>query len=125
MKKFTKILALTLVLVMMVCVFASCGKKLSGSYEGKINIGVAEWTVTYTFSGSKVNVERKATTILGTVDTVEYAGTYEIAEADDGKMEITFTFETEDDTIKSGTYTFEEGESFIKIGIAQYNKVEK
>lgn len=122
MKKVLKIAALMLVAVMLCMSLASCGKKLSGTYEGEVNIGLAKYTASYTFSGSKVNVEKKTTTILGTVDTVEYEGKYEIAENKDGTMEITFTFETEDDDIKSGTFTFEEGEDYIKIGIAKYTK---
>ena len=65
---------------------------------------------------------QKTTTILGTVDTVELSGTYEITENDDGTKEIAFTFENEDEEIKSGTFTFEEGEDYIKIGLAKYTK---
>jgi hypothetical protein len=56
------------------------------------------------------------------VNTVSFEGKYEIAENDDGSMEITIALESEDDEIKSGTYTFEEGEDYIKIAGIQYNK---
>ena len=121
-KMFFKGLALSLVVVMLCLALASCGKMISGSYEGEVDLGVAKYTATYTFKGNKVDVEKKTTTILGTVDTVELSGTYEITENDDGTKEITFTFENEDEEIKSGTFTFEEGEDYIKIGLAKYTK---
>ena len=123
-KTLVRVLTLTLVAVMLVTMLASCGKKLSGSYESEVSILGQSYNITYTFSGSKVDVVSKLT-LLGKVTTTEYAGEYEIAEKDDGTMEITFTFEQDDDTVKSGTYVFEEGETFIKIGAVQYNKVEK
>ena len=122
MKKSIRILAVVLAMLMVSFVFASCGKTISGTYEAEVDIKIMKYTATYEFSGSKVNVTKKTTTILGTVDTVEFAGTYEIAKNDDGTMEITFEFETEDDQIKSGTFAFEEGEDYIKIGVIQYNK---
>ena len=124
-KTLVRVLTLTLVAVMLVTMLASCGKKLSGSYEAEFDILVAKYTATYTFSGSKVDITKKTTTLLGTSNTVELTGEYEITETDDGKMEITITLESEDDDIKSGTFAFEEGEDYIKIGIVQYNKVEK
>lgn len=125
MKKSVRIMAVALALLMVTFVFASCGKTISGTYEAEIDVVVMKYTASYDFSGSKVNITKKTTTILGTVDTTEFAGTYEIAENDDGTMEITISLETEDDQIKSGTYAFEEGEDYIKIGIVQYNKVDK
>ena len=120
-KSFVRVLSLALIAVMMVCALASCSKKISGSYGGEIEFLGQSYEVTYTFSGKKVNVERKAT-VLGTVNTTEYEGTYEIVENDDGKMEITFEFENGDDSVKSGTYTFEEGDDYIKIGVITYTK---
>ena len=122
-KTLVRVLTLTLVAVMLVTMLASCGKKLSGSYEAEIDIVVAKYTATYTFSGSKVDIAKKTTTILGTSNTVELTGEYEITETDDG-MEITIELEDDDDQIKSGTFTFEEGEDYIKIGLAKYEKVD-
>ena len=122
-KTFVRFLALALVAVMMVCTLASCAKKLSGSYEAEVDAVVMKYTATYTFKGNKVDVEKKTTTVLGTVDTKTLEGTYEIAENKDGTMEITLTFETEDDQVKSGTFTFEEGEDYIKIGLVKYTLV--
>ena len=121
MNKLTKIVALTLVTVMLCLSLVSCGKTISGSYEGEVDLGLVKYTATYTFKGNKVTIE-KATTILGKVETVEFDGTYKIEKNDDGAMEITLTIENGDDDIKSGTYTFEEGEDYIKIGPAQYTK---
>ena len=124
MKKVISIVCLLALTACCLFAFASCAKKISGAYESEINILGQKYNVTYTFSDKNVSVERKAT-VLGTVNTSSYEGTYEIAENDDGTMEITFSFENGDETVKSGTFTFEEGEDYIKIGGAQYNKVEK
>ena len=124
MKKTLRIVAIAMVAVMLCLSLASCGKKISGKYEAEINVLLASYTATYEFSGSKVEATKKAT-VLGNVNTTVLEGKYEIAELDDGSMEITITFESEDDDIKSGTYTFEEGENYIKIAGIQYNKVEK
>ncbi len=123
-KTFVRVLALSLITVMVLCAFASCSKKLSGSYESELSILGQTWSVTYDFKGDKVTVTSK-TTVLGTVNTNTAEGTYEIIENDDGTMEITLTFEKDDDTATSGTYTFEEGEGYIKIGGKQYNELVK
>ena len=122
MKQMLRSVSLLLVVVTLCLSLASCGKKLSGSYEAEIDAALIKYTATYTFSGKKVSVEKKTTTILGTVNTTELEGTYEIIENDDGTMEISFAFETEDDEIKNGTYTFSEGEDYIKIGLVKYTK---
>ena len=123
MKKLTKVIAVVLVLATLVCVFASCGKKISGKYSGEINIGVASYKVTYNFKGSNVTVTKTSSNILTGSSTEEAKGKYEITETDNG-MEITFTFETENDVAKSATYTFEEGEDYIKINGVKYNAAE-
>ena len=123
-KLFKKVLTLALVTMLLACSLAACGKSVSGSYESEIEIFGQSWKVTYTFSGKKVEAESKVT-ILGNVENKTSNGTYEIAEAADGSLEITFDFEEESDLFKDGTYTFTEGEGYIKIGDAQYNKVEK
>ena len=121
MKKSIRILAVVLALTAILCVLASCGKTISGTYEAEVDALIMKYTATYEFSGSKVNITKK-TTLLGSVSTAEFKGTYEIAENDDGSMEITIELETEDDQIKSGTFAFEEGEDYIKIGLVKYNK---
>ena len=115
-----KLLCAVLVVVMVLSL-AACGKTLKGTYEAEIGGSLLGYTATYEFSGSKVEITKKAT-VLGTVNTTSLEGKYEITENDDGSMEITITLESEDDEIKSGTYTFEEGEDYIKIAGIQYNK---
>ena len=122
MKLWIRILSLLMILALCTAVLASCAKTLSGTYEGEVDAVVLKYTATYEFSGNKVNITKKSTTILGTVNTVELSGTYEITENDDGSMEITFTLDGEDEQIKGGTYTFEEGEDYIKIGLSKYTK---
>ena len=120
-KTFVKFLALALIVVMVACTFAGCGKKVTaGTYKGELKILGQGAEVSYTFKGNKVEVEKKVT-ILGVVDTETVSGTYEIAENDDGTMEITFEFEKESDTFKNGTVTFEQGEDYIKLAGVQYN----
>ena len=121
MKKSIRILAVVLALTAILCVLASCGKTISGTYEAEVDALIMKYTATYEFSGSKVNITKK-TTLLGSVSTAEFEGTYEITENDDGTMEITFDIENGDDQIKSGTFAFEEGKDYIKIGLIQYNK---
>ena len=123
-KTMTKLAAFVLAMLMMTCIFASCAKTLSGSYEAELSLLGQGVNVTYTFSGSKVTVTSKVT-ILGTVNTEEIKGTYEIAENADGSLEITFDFEEETATFRDGTYTFSEEEGAIKIAGVPYNKVEK
>lgn len=122
MKKSIRILALIMVLALGMVMLASCAKTISGTYEGEVDAVILKYTATYEFSGSKVTITKKTTTLLGTVDSVTFDGSYEIAENDDGTMEITFTLDNEDEQIKSGTYTFEEGEDYIKIGLFKYTK---
>ena len=122
-----RVLSIVCILALTLCclfAFTSCAKKLSGSYQTEVSLFGQSYTMTYTFSGKNVTVESK-TTILGNVNTNTYEGTYEIAETDDGKMEITLNFEGADDKVKSGTYTLEESDEYIKIAGVQYNKVEK
>lgn len=113
MKKSIRVLALVMALTMVLFVFASCGKKLSGEYSAEV-LGSG---ATYEFKGSKVTITVK---LLGSaVFTAE--GTYKIA--DD---KITFTFESDDDKADeyNGTFDFEEKEDSIKIGIVEYKKVD-
>ena len=122
MKKFAKVLSLVLVVAMVCVLFAACGNKLSGTYKGKVDaFSLAGAEVVYDFSGSKVTVTATAS-ILGFEKTVESDGTYEIAENEDGDLEITFTFEDDDAEKYSGTFSFSEGEDYIKIAGAKYEK---
>ncbi|MGM9644514.1 MAG: hypothetical protein ACI3X1_05445 [Eubacteriales bacterium] len=119
-KSIIKVFALALVAIIACLALASCAKTISGKYQGEVDVVVAKYTVTYEFKGKNVEATHKATTILGTSDTVTVKGTYEINDEGD---EITFTWESEDDVVKGGTFTFEETENGIKIGVAEYKKV--
>ena len=122
MKTTVKIASIVLLVCMLALGFASCAKKLSGTYTAELDIGVVKFTADYAFSGSKVTVTKVTNPIIGESKTYTIEGTYEIIENADDTMDIKFTFETEDDDIKSGTFDFEEGEDFIKIGLAKYTK---
>ncbi len=113
MKKSIRVLALVMALTMVLFVFASCGKKLSGKYSAEV-LGSG---ATYEFKGSKVTITAK---LLGSA-IFEAEGTYKI---EDDK--ITFTFESDDEDASdyNGTFDFEEKENSIKIGIVEYKKVD-
>lgn len=121
---FKKFMTTALVMVMLVCSMAACGKSLSGSYESEVELLGQSWNVTYTFKGKNVEAVSKVT-ILGNVQNTTSTGTYELVENADGTMEITIDFENETDLFKDGTFTFEEAEEYIKIGKSQYNKITK
>ena len=113
MKKFTKVIAIVLVLATLVCAFASCGKKLKGKYEA-----TAFGTGTcLEFKGSKVTAQFKLLCNYG--EAVE--GKYEIK---DGKITLPFAGDDKDAEALEGTFDFEEGEDYIKIGLVKYTKAE-
>ena len=122
MKKSMRIIVSLALVVVMCLTLASCGKKLSGTYEAKVDAIVASYTATYEFSGSNVEITKKAE-VLGQSKTTTFEGTYEITGEDDD-LEITITLDDEDDDIKSGTFAFEEGEDYIKIGLVKYELVD-
>ena len=119
-----KLAALMLALFAMTCIFASCAKTISGSYQSDATFIGQGMNVIYTFSGKKFEATNKIT-FFGTVTSDAVVGTYEIVENEDGSMDITLDFEEETETFRDGTYTFEQGEDYIKIGIVKYNKVDK
>ncbi len=110
MKRF---LALILTATMLILVLASCGAKLSGTYEADV-FGTG---TKYTFNGDKVKM---TVTVVGMV-AAELEGTYEF-----GDGTITLTFGGENAEQYSGTFEFsmdEEGES-ITIGLVEYKKAD-
>ena len=109
-----KILALVLalaVLLTMCLTFASCGKKLSGTYVYKTLTNV----LTYEFKGNKVIVT-DTVTIGGSSFDFTYSGKYKIAKDDKGNLSITFTFEESEAERFNKTCTFEETDEGIKLG---------
>lgn len=123
-KTSAKLFALILASVMLVCVLASCGKKVTaGSYTAELEILGQSAGVTYTFKGNKVEAESKVE-ILGFENSKTAEGTYEIVKDDDGDLEIKIDFEDETDIFKDGTYSFSEGDDYIKIAGVKYEKAE-
>jgi len=113
MKKFTKVIALALVLATLTCMFASCAK-LSGKYEATV-FGTG---TCFEFKGNKVTVQFK---LLGSYgDPIE--GKYKIK---DDQITITFEGENKDANAFNGTFDFEKGDGYIKIGEVKYTKVDK
>ena len=112
-KTFVKVIALALVLVTVACLFASCGKRISGKYEATL-IGTG---TCLEFKGGKVIAQFK---LLGSYgDPVE--GKYEIK---DDKITLTFEGDNKDADALEGTFDFEEGDNYIKIGAIKYTKVD-
>ena len=123
MKKFTKILALVLVVTTVVCVLASCGIKLSGTYAGKADLfGLAGAEVSYKFIGSKVTITSKAK-IAGFEKTEIKDAKYEIIRNDDGTLSIKFTY---DDGTSAYTAKFAQDKNAKTITIdgITYTKVD-
>ena len=116
-----KKLMCAVLVVVMVLSLAACGKTLKGTYEAELDVFLAKTSVTCEFSGSKVTVTQKASTILGNVESETFEGKYEIAENDDGSLEITFEFEEDGSLFGNNTYTLVEGEDYIRIGIYTLN----
>ena len=123
-KTVFKLAAIMLAVVMMSCMFASCAKTISGSYQTDATFLGQGMNVTYTFSGGKFEATSKVT-LLGTVNSETVNGTYEIIEFDDGSMEIKLDFEEESAAFHNGTYTFDQGEDYIKIAGIKYSKLDK
>ena len=128
--KRTISLMLALVLTFgMLFTLASCGGGLSGSYQGKVDIAVASYTVTYNFSGSNVEVKSVAN-IAGFEKSYTANGTYTLGEDENGNKTITFDFgdgEAEGAADSGVALPFAEGEEngtkYISIAGVKYNKV--
>ena len=102
MKRFTKILAIALVLSMTCLLLASCG--FSGTY--------ASSSTEITFKGNKITIE---------TSSMKAEGTYEI---DGDKLTIKIDNSTNSlfTNMWEGEHNFEKGDDYIKIGIFTYNK---
>ncbi len=121
-KTNVKLISLLLVSVMLVCMLASCAKKVkSGSYEAELSVLGQSAGVTYTFKGNKVEAESKVS-ILGVETSKTVEGTYEITKNDDGDLMIEFDFDDETDLFKNVSVSYEEGDDYIKIAGVKYEK---
>lgn len=112
---------------------ASCGKTISGTYEGEVNLLVAKYTVTYAFSGKNVEITSTLSSAVGSYTTEPVTATYEIKEDENGKKTITFDYgdaEAKDGMEEEGVaLSFDEGEEngvkYIKIAGIKYTKANK
>ena len=116
MKKSVRILSVVMAALMLCLCFASCGKKITGSYY----VGDKEITKTYSsyeFKGNKVSVTNY---VVGQkVDAASYEGTYKIK-----GDEITITYEADGEK-KSDTTTFEKLDNGnVKIGLLELKKAD-
>ena len=109
MKKFVRILSLTLVAVILCATLASCGGPSGKYYTGDTKI--TKSYVTYEFKGSKVTVE--AYVAGQKVTDGSFEGKFKVK--DD---EITITWEDAEGKEHSETQTYEEKEDgSIKLGM--------
>ena len=121
-KSIIKVIALSLVAIMMCCVLASCSNGPSGSY------GTDDFTLT--FSGEKVQLtygDNKKTTV---------EGTFTMGEDENGNQTITISLPEPDSLLDityigiralfNGTKSYNEGSDntgdYIEIGAAKYYK---
>ena len=117
MKKILSLVLALAVLFTMCLAFASCGKKLSGTYVNKNLLN----DLTYEFKGNKVIVT-DTVTIGGSTFDFSYSGKYKIAEDDKGNLNITFIFEDSDAERFNKTCTLEETDEGIKLNGLVYTK---
>lgn len=111
----------------------SCGKTVSGTYEGSLDIGFVAYTVTYSFKGKNVEIKSQLTSAIGSLNPSVVNATYEIRENEDGTLAIVFDYgedEAKDGMEEEGIeLPFVEGEEngvkYIKIAGIRYNKVDK
>lgn len=117
MKK-TLSLVLALAVLATICLtFASCGKKLSGTYVNKGDLS----DVTYEFKGNQVTVT-DTVTIGESTFNFSYSGKYKITKDDQGTLKIAFTFEDSDAARFNKTFTLEEIDGGIKLNGLTYTK---
>ena len=118
MKKFARILALTLVAVMLCATLASCGGVASGDYYAG-DMEITKIYTVYSFSGNKVTF---SSYVAGEkVDSLTREGKYKV----DGD-EIIFTWVDADGKETTDTKAFAENEDgSIKIALVTYKKIEK
>ena len=120
MKTMIKVMAVTLLAVMMCTMLASCST-INGTYSGTIKVILVDVKYTYEFKGNNVTVTTE-TPVFGTTIVFTQTGTYEIK--DD---QITFTWNDGEEkdgatVVESGPFKFEKGSDYIKIGELTWTK---
>lgn len=111
-----KIIALSLVVVMVAVLLCSCATTLSGEYTAAADITFASGSVTYKFSGSKVTMTTTAGA-LGFEKTTTVNGTYKIVDGERGQQ-ITFTMKNDKGEETSSTVSFSQDKDAKTITIA-------
>ena len=113
MKRFTKVLALAVVLSMTCLLLASCG--ISGTYKssGLFGAGATELT----FKGNKVTIEKLGMEVEAKYKVKGDKITIEVMDEDEEGASW-------DDLLKAfnGEHDFEKGDDYIKIGSTKYTK---
>jgi uncharacterized lipoprotein YehR (DUF1307 family) len=117
MKKVLSLILALAVLATMCLTFASCGKKLSGTYSNKGPLS----DITYEFKGNKVTVTDTVTIGESTFD-FSYSGKYKITKEESGTLKIAFTFEDSDAERFNKTCILEEIDGGIKLNGLTYTK---
>ncbi len=132
MKRVLSSILVCVLLVGALLSLASCGNTISGTYEGRYSVmGLAEYTVTYSFDGNNVEIKSQLTSAIGSLNPATVNATYELGEDEEGNKTITFNYgeaEAKDGMAEGGVaLSFTEGEEdgvkYIKIGGVKYNKV--
>lgn len=114
MKKILSVVLVCVMLVGMMCTLASCGTRLSGTYEcEKLN-------TTIEFKGKDFTM----TTEIPFVGDVVRTGTYEIT-GEEGDREIVFTFEEDgEEETETSDLVIGEGKKYIEIDGVKFEKAE-
>ncbi|MCQ2771536.1 MAG: hypothetical protein MJ236_07065 [Clostridia bacterium] len=112
-----RIIALSLVVVMVAVLLCSCATTLSGEYTAAAgSTTIAGGSVTYKFSGSKVTMTTTAGA-LGFEKTTTVNGTYKIVDGERGQQ-ITFTMKNDKGEETSSTVSFSQDKDAKTITIA-------
>ena len=107
---------------MLCAALASCGTKISGTYEAEASAFGTGGKTTFEFSGSDVKMT-VTVMLLGQEESKSFEGIYEVIEKEDGSLAITFDFgEKAEEADMSGEIPLEIGEDYIKIAGIKYTE---
>ena len=129
MKKVLSTILVCVLIVGSLLALSSCGR-ISGTYEGSLNLGFAAYTVTYSFNGNNVEITSQLTSQIGSLNPSVVNATYVVEEKEDGTMTITFDYGDAEaaDGMEEGGVALpfaegtENGETYIKIAGIKYIK---
>ena len=92
MKKIISTLLVCVLLVGSLLALGSCSKTVSGTYEGEVELLFVKYTVSYKFSGNKVDISSALSSAIGSLDSTPVSATYQINETEEGDLTITFNY---------------------------------